>query len=74
MQKVVALVAIVVACYFVGTSVVQMNGAATALTANQPATAPSPVLWVSLVAAGALIATAGAYRIRQVRSLARHAR
>ena len=36
--------------------------------------APSPVLWVSLVAAGSLIASAGAFRMRKVRSIARHAR
>jgi len=34
----------------------------------------SPVLWVGLVAAGALLATAAGYRMRRVRSLARHAR
>jgi hypothetical protein len=51
-----------------------VGGPNTGLGGTAPAPAPSPVLWVSLVAAGALIATAGAYRMRKVRSIARHAR
>jgi hypothetical protein len=57
-----------------GSSVLPQGGAATGLGGAAPSPAPSPVLWVGLVAAGALIATAGAYRIRKVRSIARHAR
>jgi len=57
-----------------GSSVMPAGGAATGFGGTAPAPGPSPVLWVSLVAAGALIATAGAYRMRRVRSIARHAR
>jgi Domain of unknown function (DUF4397) len=57
-----------------GSAVMPAGPAATGLGGTAPAPAPSPVLWVSLVAAGALIATAGAYRMRKVRSIARHAR
>jgi hypothetical protein len=57
-----------------GSAVMPVGGAATGLGGTAPAPAPSPVLWVSLVAAGALIVTAGAYRMRKVRSVARHAR
>jgi hypothetical protein len=57
-----------------GSSVMPQGGAATGLGGTAPAPSPSPVLWVSLVAAGALIATAGAYRMRRVRRIARHAR
>jgi len=57
-----------------GSAVAPVGGADTGLGGTAPAPAPSPVLWVGLVAAGALIATAGAYRMRKVRSIARHAR
>jgi hypothetical protein len=57
-----------------GSSVMPQGGAATGLGGTAPVPAPAPVLWVSLVAAGALFATAGAYRMRRVRSAARHAR
>ncbi|HEV3295876.1 MAG TPA: DUF4397 domain-containing protein, partial [Streptosporangiaceae bacterium] len=57
-----------------GSAVAPVGGANTGLGGTAPRPAPSPVLWVSLVAAGALIATAGAYRMRKVRSAARHAR
>lgn len=57
-----------------GSAVPPVGGADTGLGGTAPAPAPSPVLWAGLVAAGALIATAGAYRMRKVRSIARHAR
>jgi hypothetical protein len=57
-----------------GSSVMPAGGAATGLGGTAPTPAPSPVLWVSLVAAGALAAIAGGYRIRRMRSIARHAR
>src|SRR5690242_1150196 len=57
-----------------GSAVAPSGGADTGLGGTAPAPAGSPVLWVSLVAAGALIATAGAYRMRKMRSIARHAR
>ena len=57
-----------------GSAVPPVGGADTGLGGTAPGPAPSPVLWVSLVAAGALITTAGAYRMRKVRSVARHAR
>jgi len=57
-----------------GSTVMPTGGAATGLGGTASTPAPSPVLWVSLVAAGALIASAGAFRMRRVRSIARHAR
>ncbi|MBO0817848.1 MAG: DUF4397 domain-containing protein [Actinobacteria bacterium] len=57
-----------------GSSIMPSGGPATGFGGTAPGTAPSPVLWVSLVAAGALIAAAGGYRMRRVRSIARHAR
>jgi len=57
-----------------GSAVMPIGGANTGLGGTAPGPAPSPVLWVSLVAVGGLITTAGAYRIRKVRSIARHAR
>ena len=57
-----------------GSAVAPIGGANTGLGGTAPAPARSPVLWVGLVAVGALIATAGAYRMRKVRSTARHAR
>ena len=57
-----------------GSAVPPSGGADTGLGGTAPGPAPSPVLWVSLVAAGALIATASAYRMRKMRSIARHAR
>jgi hypothetical protein len=57
-----------------GSGVPPSGGADTGLGGTAPGAAPSPVLWVGLLAAGALIATAGGYRMRKVRSIARHAR
>ena len=57
-----------------GSTVMPVGGPATGLGGTAPAPGPSPVLWVSLVAAGALITTAGAYRMRKMRSIARHTR
>ena len=57
-----------------GSAVDPQGGVDTGLGGTAPRPAPSPVLWVGLVAAGALITTAGAYRMRKVRSIARHAR
>jgi Domain of unknown function (DUF4397) len=57
-----------------GSTVMPQGGAATGLGGTAPSSAPSPVLWVSLVAAGALLASAGAFRMRRVRGTARHAR
>jgi hypothetical protein len=57
-----------------GSTVMPNGGAATGLGGTASTPAPSPVLWVSLLAAGALIASAGAFRMRRVRSIARHAR
>src|SRR5215467_2892506 len=57
-----------------GSSVMPQGGPATGLGGTAPASPPVPVLWVSLVAAGALAAIAGGYRMRRVRSIARHAR
>src|SRR4029077_356451 len=57
-----------------GSAVAPSGGANTGLGGTAPGPAPSPVLWVALVAVGALITTAGAYRMRKVRSSARHAR
>jgi hypothetical protein len=57
-----------------GSTVMPRGGAGTGLGGTAPGPAPSPVLWASLVAAGALITVAGGYRMRKVRSVARHAR
>jgi hypothetical protein len=57
-----------------GSAVPPQGGAATGLGGTAPSPAPSPVLWVSLVAAGSLIVAAGAHRMRKVRGIARHAR
>jgi uncharacterized protein DUF4397 len=57
-----------------GSAVLPQGGADTGFGGTAPSPAGSPVLWVSLVGAGALIATAGLYRMRKVRSVARHAR
>jgi hypothetical protein len=57
-----------------GSNVPPQGGAPTGFGGTAPAPGPSPALWVSLVAAGALLVTAAAYRMRRVRSLARHAR
>jgi hypothetical protein len=56
-----------------GSTVMPQGGAATGLGGTAPAPAPSPVLWASLIAAGGLLASAGAFRMRR-RSPARHAR
>src|SRR5215831_1616271 len=55
-----------------GSGVDPVGGPATGFGGTAPSPGPSPVLWVSLVAAGALVASAGAYRMRRVRSIARH--
>jgi len=57
-----------------GSTVMPQGGAATGLGGTAPGPAPSPVLWVSLVAAGGLLASAGAFRMRRMRGTARHAR
>jgi len=57
-----------------GSNVPPAGGPSTGFGGTAPAPGPSPALWVSLVAAGALLVTAAAYRMRRVRSLARHAR
>jgi hypothetical protein len=57
-----------------GSTVMPSGGAATGHGGTAPAPAPSPVLWVSLVAAGGLLTVAGAFRMRRVRGTARHAR
>ena len=57
-----------------GSGVPPAGGAPTGRGGTAPIPGPSPALWVSLVAAGALLVTAAAYRMRRVRSLARHAR
>jgi len=57
-----------------GSNVPPSGGASTGFGGTAPAPGPSPALWVSLVAAGALLAIAAAYRMRRVRSIARHAR
>src|SRR5262249_52338044 len=57
-----------------GSSVMPQGGPATGFGGTAPASPPAPVLWVSLVAAGALAAIAGGYRMRRARGTARHAR
>jgi hypothetical protein len=57
-----------------GSAVMPQGGADTGFGGTAPSPAGSPVPWVSLLGAGALIATAGLYRMRKVRSVARHAR
>jgi hypothetical protein len=57
-----------------GSAVMPQGGAATGLGGTAPAPAPSPVPWASLAAAGALLAAAGAFRMRKARSTARHPR
>src|SRR5215469_5238492 len=50
-----------------GSSVMPQGGAATGFGGTAPAPGSSPVLWLGLVAAGALAATVGVYRMRRVR-------
>jgi hypothetical protein len=57
-----------------GSAVDPQGGAATGLGGTAPSPAPSPVHWVGLVAAGALIFIASAYRMRKTRRIGRHAR
>ena len=57
-----------------GSGVPPSGAAPTGFGGTAAVPGPSPVLWVGLVAAGALLATAAGYRMRRVRSLARHAR
>jgi Domain of unknown function (DUF4397) len=57
-----------------GSTVMPQGGAATGLGGTAPAPAPWPVGWVSLVAAGGLLVSAGVLRMRRMRGTARHAR
>ena len=57
-----------------GSSVMPSGGAATGLGGTAPAPRSTPLPWLAAVAAGALLALAGAYRLRRVRAVARHAR
>jgi Domain of unknown function (DUF4397) len=57
-----------------GSNVPPKGGAPTGYGGTAPAPGTPPALWVSLVAAGALLVTAASYRMRRVRSIARHAR
>ncbi len=57
-----------------GSSVMPSGGAATGLGGTAPAPRSTPLPWLAAVAAGALLTLAGAYRLRRVRAVARHAR
>jgi Domain of unknown function (DUF4397) len=57
-----------------GSTVMPQGGAATGLGGTAPSPAPSPILWLSVLAGGALVASVAAARMRRVRSAARHAR
>ncbi len=57
-----------------GSAVMPTGGAATGLGGTAPKPASSPLPWLAAVAAGALLALAGGYRLRRVRAVARHAR
>ena len=57
-----------------GSSVMPNGGAATGLGGTAPAPRSTPLPWLAAVAAGALLTLAGAYRLRRVRAVARHAR
>jgi hypothetical protein len=57
-----------------GSSVAPNGGAATGFGGTAPAPGSSPLPWLAALVAGALLALAGAYRLRRVRATARHAR
>ncbi len=57
-----------------GSSVMPNGGAATGFGGTAPVPGSSPLPWLAAVAAGALLALAGGYRLRRVRAVARHAR
>ena len=57
-----------------GSSVMPSGGAATGLGGTAPAPGSTPLPWLAAAAAGALLTLAGAYRLRRVRAVARHAR
>ena len=57
-----------------GSSVMPNGGAATGFGGTAPAPGSSPLPWLAALVAGALLALAGAYRLRRVRAVARHAR
>ncbi len=57
-----------------GSAVLPQGGAATGLGGTAPPPPSSPLPWLTAVAAGALLTLAGGYRLRRVRSAARHAR
>ena len=57
-----------------GSSVLPNGGAATGFGGTAPAPGSSPLPWLAALVAGALLALAGAYRLRRVRAVARHAR
>jgi hypothetical protein len=50
------------------------GGAATGLGGTAPAPGSSPLPWLAALVAGGLLTLAGAYRLRRVRAVARHAR
>jgi hypothetical protein len=57
-----------------GSAVMPNGGAATGFGGTAPAPGSSPLPWLAALVAGALLALAGAYRLRRVRAVARHAR
>lgn len=57
-----------------GSAVMPTGGAATGLGGTAPAPPSSPLPWLAAVVAGAMLTLAGAYRLRRVRAVARHAR
>ena len=57
-----------------GSSVMPSGGAATGLGGTAPAPGSTPLPWLAAAAAGALLILAGAWRLRRVRAVARHAR
>jgi hypothetical protein len=57
-----------------GSGVMPQGGAATGLGGTAATPSPSPVRWLSVAAGGVLLAGAGVYRMRRMRSAARHAR
>jgi len=57
-----------------GSSVMPNGGAATGYGGTAPVPGSSPLPWLAALAGGALLTLAGGYRLRRVRSVARHAR
>jgi hypothetical protein len=57
-----------------GSAVMPQGGASTGLGGTAPGPAPSPLPWITAVAAGGLLTLGGAVRLRRVRTAARHAR